>query len=71
MEREEKFNQRKKINSLSLPGRLVGEYKAAISYEPSRMFEPVSYREVAAESCENTCLVENFPIIQIFEMLPI
>ena len=47
---EEKFNQRKKINSLSLPGRLVGEYKAAISYEPSRMFEPVSYREVAAEA---------------------
>jgi hypothetical protein len=29
---------------------MVGDQKSAVSYEPSRMFEPVAYREVAAEA---------------------
>jgi len=47
---EEKQASRKKIQSLSLTGRMVGDFKSAVSYEPSRMFEPVSYREIAAEA---------------------
>lgn len=56
----ERMSQRKKINSLSLPGRLVGDYKTAVSYEPSRMFEPVSYREVAAEAMREHMLERDF-----------
>lgn len=47
---DEKQASRKKIQSLSLTGRMVGDFKSAVSYEPSRMFEPVSYREIAAEA---------------------
>ena len=57
---EERVSQRKKINSLSLPGRLVGDHKAAISYEPSRMFEPVAYREVAAEAMREYMLSRDY-----------
>ena len=47
---DSKDQAKKKINSLSLPGRMVGDYRSAVSYEPTRMFEPISYREVAAEA---------------------
>lgn len=47
---EESDKQREKINGRSLPGRLVRQQEAVSSYEPSRMFEPLSFREVAAEA---------------------
>jgi len=47
---EDYGGDRDRINSLGIPGRTPGSYRAAASYDPTRMFEPVAYREVAAEA---------------------
>ena len=57
---EEAEDAKERINSLSLPGRIVGNYKSAISYDPTRMFEPVGYREVAAEAMRDYLLEREY-----------
>jgi len=47
---DEDGSDKQHIDSLSLPGGMVGNFKSAASYDPTRMFEPVAYREVAAEA---------------------
>lgn len=38
------------ISSLAFPGKLSGNIKDVISYDPSRMFQPIAYREIAGEA---------------------
>lgn len=39
-----------RIRSMTLPGRMGGGIKDTMSYDPSRMFQPIAYRELAAET---------------------
>jgi len=39
-----------RVSNLRLPGRLAGEKRSILNFDPSRMFEPSAYREVAAEA---------------------
>ena len=39
-----------RVGNLRLPGRLAGEKRSILNFDPSRMFEPSAYREVAAEA---------------------
>lgn len=41
---------RNQIKNLQIPSKFRGESKSVLSYDPSRMFQPVAYREIAAEA---------------------
>eukprot|EP01041_Mallomonas_annulata_P005528 gene5528-11137_t len=47
---EFKMRAKRQINSLSIPSRITGTFRDAITYDPSQMFEPISYREIAGEA---------------------
>ena len=44
-------NKQQRIANMPIPGDdVMSEYRPALSYDPSRMFEPLMYRELAAET---------------------
>ena len=44
-------NKQLRIANMPIPGDdVMSEYRPALSYDPSRMFEPLMYRELAAET---------------------
>lgn len=43
--------QQRKIVNMPIPGdEVMSEYRPVLNYDPSRMFEPLAYRELAAET---------------------
>lgn len=46
----ERVANQNRISSLKLPGKLAGERRSMLEFDPHRMFEPSAYREVAAEA---------------------
>lgn len=46
----ERIATQNRISNLRLPGKLTGERRSVLNFDPSRLFEPDSYREVAAEA---------------------
>jgi len=49
---DQRMGQQNRQNNLNfkLPGKLSGERRSLMNFDPSRMFEPSAYREVAAEA---------------------